>query len=68
MDNEAVHQFIYGVDGPIKCIVCGHDKLYSRTILLSTAKKTFFGVDWVNPSANCLICGRCGFIMWFMPK
>jgi hypothetical protein len=68
MDNKLAREFTHGAGGPVKCLVCGHDKFYLHEGLLSTAGKTFLNVDWTNPSANCLICERCRFIMWFMPK
>jgi hypothetical protein len=68
MDNESAQQMTLESGQIVKCLVCGHDKFYKRAGLLSTAVKTFLGVDWVNPSANYLICERCRFIMWFLPK
>ncbi len=68
MDNESARQMTLESGKVVKCLVCGHDKFYTREGLISTQTKTFFNVDWLNPSANCLICERCRFIMWFMPK
>lgn len=53
---------------PLACLVCGHDEFDDRKAQLNTAMATLFNVDWANPSAVCLICKRCGYIHWFMPK
>jgi hypothetical protein len=27
-----------------------------------------FSFDWLDPSATCCICARCGHIHWFVPQ
>jgi hypothetical protein len=29
---------------------------------------TFFGLDWANRTARCLVCERCGYVHWFLPR
>lgn len=35
---------------------------------LNTKTASLFNLDWINPSATCLVCDKCGFIHWFLPK
>lgn len=32
---------------------------------LNTAMASFFNLDWANPTAECRICGQCGYVHWF---
>jgi hypothetical protein len=33
--------------------------------LLNTAGRTFFNMDYLDPSATTLVCAECGRIEWF---
>ena len=49
----------------VRCPHCGKTKFAEGSALLTTAGRTFFGLDWTNPSATTLICAECGRIEWF---
>lgn len=51
----------------IRCAICRHDYFVQRTAQLHTAVATFFDLEWLSPTATCLICARCGYIHWFLP-
>jgi hypothetical protein len=46
--------------------VCACDLFFVRKAQLNTAMASFFGFDWTNPTADCLVCGRCGYVHWFL--
>jgi len=50
----------------LDCEICGHNKFWQREAQLNTAMATFFNFDFLNASATCIVCGRCGYIRWFM--
>jgi len=54
-------------DKPFNCLVCHKDGFWRREAQLHTALATFFGFDWANQSATCLVCSNCGYIHWFLP-
>lgn len=62
-EPETVH--INGID--LNCEICKNDTFWQREAQLNTAVATFFNFDWANATAYCLVCGRCGYIHWFMP-
>jgi DNA-directed RNA polymerase subunit RPC12/RpoP len=49
----------------VRCPHCGHDKFTPGRALLNTAGRTFFNLDWTDPSAAILVCAECGRIEWF---
>lgn len=51
----------------LRCEICGGQEFWQRAAQLNTSLATFFGFDWANPSATCVICAHCGYIHWFMP-
>lgn len=57
-----------GHDIQLKCQICGRDEFMEREAQLNTATMSFFGLDWLNKSARCFICLRCGFVHWFLPR
>ena len=61
---EAVQ--VAGID--LRCEICKHDRFWTRQAQLNTAAASFFNFDWVNPSAVCYVCDRCGYIHWFLPE
>ena len=52
----------------LKCQVCGHDEFERREGQLNTSGMSFLNLDWLNPTALCFVCDRCGYIHWFLPK
>jgi hypothetical protein len=51
----------------LQCEVCKNGQFWYRKAQLNTSVASFFGLDWANPSAECYICSRCGYIHWFLP-
>ena len=49
------------------CEICGHDRFWQRHAQLNTAVATFFHFDFLNASATCIVCEKCGHIHWFLP-
>lgn len=49
----------------LRCPHCGHEKFTPGRALLNTAGRTFFNLDWTDPSATILVCSECGRIEWF---
>lgn len=56
------------LDAMLQCEVCKNNLFWKREAQLNTAAASFFNFDWVNPSAVCYVCTRCGYIHWFFPK
>jgi DNA-directed RNA polymerase subunit RPC12/RpoP len=50
---------------PVRCPHCGHQRFVSGHALLNTAGRTFFNMDYLDPSATTLVCAECGRIEWF---
>jgi hypothetical protein len=53
-------------DKPLHCLVCNHDRFYSRDAQLNTAGAELLGFAWANQSATCYVCAECGYIHWFL--
>jgi len=53
---------------PLHCYACGFGRFWQRSTQLNTALSTLFEFDWLDPSATCCICARCGHIHWFQPQ
>lgn len=49
------------------CEICGHDQFYQREGKISTTGMTLLDLDWLNQSANCVVCATCGYVHWFLP-
>ena len=52
----------------VRCGVCSGRQFWRRRAQLNTALATFFGLDWANRTAVCLVCDNCGHIMWFLQE
>ena len=50
----------------LTCRVCTSDLFFMTKGQLNTAAASFFGMDWTNPTAACVVCSACGFIHWFL--
>lgn len=60
---------VYEVAGRnLECLVCGHDQFRRSKAQLNTQWRTFLNLDWIDKTAECVICDRCGHIHWFLPK
>jgi predicted nucleic-acid-binding Zn-ribbon protein len=58
---------IFEVKGKdVSCAHCQHDKFYQRSAQLNTSFLSFLGLDWLNRSAECLVCENCGYVHWFL--
>ena len=51
-----------------KCNACGNYEFKVRDAQLNTAIASLLGLDWTNTTATCLVCDKCGYIHWFLPK
>ena len=49
----------------VRCPHCGHQKFTPGHALLNTKGRTFFNMDWADPSAATLVCADCSRIEWF---
>ncbi len=63
--QEAAEKTVAGI--AIRCEICHHTRFFEREAQLNTAVMSFFDLDWLNKSARCLVCERCGYIHWFLP-
>jgi hypothetical protein len=51
----------------LRCNVCAHDIFWAYQAQVHTPLMTFLDLEEWNRIADCAICGRCGFMHWFMP-
>ncbi|MFN8192773.1 MAG: hypothetical protein U0R80_00650 [Nocardioidaceae bacterium] len=61
-----MHVFIKPTQRFLACQVCGGVTFARREIKMTTTGMTFFDLDWLNASADGVICIRCGFVHTFM--
>jgi len=52
----------------LTCVVCGGNQFFKREALLNTPGMTFLKLDWANATAQCRVCGDCGYIHWFLEE
>ena len=52
----------------LRCQICQGERFFERQGQLNTKAATLFNLDWINPTARCLICANCGYIHWFLPE
>lgn len=50
----------------LTCTVCRFDQFFERKGQLNTSMAQFFKLAWTNPTAECWVCGRCGYVHWFL--
>lgn len=61
-----MHVFIRPTQTFLSCHVC-HGLLFARReIKMTTTGMTFMDLDWLNRSADGVICVRCGYVHTFM--
>jgi hypothetical protein len=61
-----VHVFIRPTQSFLACHVCKGLVFARREVKMTTTGMTFFDLDWLNRSAEGVICIRCGFVHTFM--
>ena len=64
--NRAEPTTVQVLDWQLECYVCKYELFWHRNVQLNTGLATFFNFDWIDPSATCCICARCGHIHWFL--
>jgi hypothetical protein len=64
--NEPEPATVAGIT--LRCEICKHNRFWHRRAQLHTAVASFFDLEWVQPSADCYVCGQCGYIHWFLPQ
>ena len=50
----------------LKCSHCGGTTFEYQSAQLNTPGMSFFGLDWLNKSADLYLCRSCGHIEWFL--
>jgi len=63
--SQAERAIVAGVN--LRCEICKFDHFHHRKAQLHGAVASFFDMEWTSPSADCYVCGKCGFIHWFLP-
>ena len=63
--DEPQARIVAGVE--LRCEVCKFEKFHYRQATLHGAVASFFDVEWMSPSADCYVCGHCGYVHWFLP-
>jgi len=61
-----MHVFIRPTQAFLSCHVCGGLTFASREVKMTTTGMTFLDLDWLNKSADGVICLRCGYVHVFM--
>ena len=61
-----MHVFIKPTQSFLSCQVCSGLVFARREIKMTTTGMTFMDLDWMNKSAEGVICVRCGFVHTFM--
>ena len=51
----------------LRCEICKNTTFYRREGKIQTTALTFFDLDWMNASAECMVCSQCGYVHWFLP-
>ena len=52
-------------DRPLRCLICGGEEFWDRSMQLNTSGMEFLGIESANASATGLICADCGYIHEF---
>lgn len=61
-----MHVFIRPTQAFLTCQVCAGLVFARREVKMTTTGMTFMDLDWLNKSADGVICVRCGFVHLFM--
>jgi predicted nucleic-acid-binding Zn-ribbon protein len=65
--KKAEPQQVLILESPLRCQICQHDRFFQREGKIQTTGMTLFDLDWLNKSANCVVCAQCGYVHWFLP-
>lgn len=68
IDEQAPTADVYIGSTRLVCQVCKHPRFRHRRALVHSAVATAFNAELLSPSADCYICGQCGFVHWFLPS
>jgi predicted nucleic-acid-binding Zn-ribbon protein len=52
-------------DRPVRCLICGGEEFWDRSVQLNTSGLEFLGMEWANAAATGLICTECGYVHEF---
>lgn len=63
-----MHVFIRPTQTFLACHVCAGLVFERREIKMTTTGMTFMDLDWLNKSAEGVICVRCGYVHTFMAQ
>jgi hypothetical protein len=56
-------------DRQLVCHHCGGQRFFHRTVAMSGAGASFFGLEWFTQGgAFCYTCSDCGHVHWFLPE
>ena len=66
--EHIVHVFIRPTQAFLTCLICSGLLFASREIKMTTTGMTFMDLDWLNRSAEGVVCVRCGFVHTFMAQ
>lgn len=61
-----MHVFIKPSQSFLSCHACGGLLFARREVKMTTTGMTFLELDWLNRSADGVICARCGYVHTFM--
>ncbi len=61
-----MHVYIRPAKKFLSCQVCGGTLFAQRPIKMTTTGMTFMDLDWLNKTADGVICLRCGYVHAFM--
>jgi hypothetical protein len=66
--SSIAHAKVYVNDAQLRCHVCAGEHFRKREGLLNTQWLTLFRLEWLNESAQCICCVRCGYTHWFTSR
>jgi hypothetical protein len=52
----------------VRCLFCAQERFKRGEGQLNTAGASLLNLDWLNPSADVLVCTACSHIMWFAER
>ena len=51
---------------PLECQFCRADYFWVHYVQMHTAGASLVNYEFLNRSATCAICSKCGYIHWFL--
>ena len=61
-ETEPQQVVVKTIGKDLVCQLCGFDRFRKRPAKLF---RDIFSSYWLDPLAECCICGRCGYVHWF---